>query len=330
MRTPGYLLLGLMVAIHASADEIILKNGDRITGKIIDLKKGKLAIKTEAAGKIEVAWDRVAVVTTDEPVRVKLETREVLEGTLSAGEDGRLKVQTRGAANPVEVEFSKVTHFNEPPADWHGSLDLAGRSTDGNTHTRGFIIAGNAERVTEVDRMEARVVFRYTDERRTIQERNSYGLAKYQRYLGKQTYAYLSGEVMSDKFKDLRLGLVVSAGGGMDFIKEDALSFSGEAGIAYSDNNFRLAPDEGHVGARIATTAKAKLPFGFVFTDRFTWYTNFEDTADWQIRNEGGLSTSVGKGWTFRMGIITEIDNEPSIGLEEHDNTYFVGLGYRF
>ena len=144
-------------------------------------------------------------------------------------------------------------------------------------------------------------------------------------------YGYASVELLSDRFKDLRLGTVISAGAGYTVLKESWIDFSAEAGIAYFDNNFReLQKDESHAGARVSARLRAALPLGFEVKDLFTLYPNFEDSADWQMRNEATLGTALGSGWSLLGGVISEVDNEPGPGLVEYDNTYFLGLGFVF
>lgn len=325
------LLSVILLAGPASADdEVKLKNGDRVTGKVVDLSAGKLTLATGHSGPIKIDWTQVTSLQTEAKVKVKLDTGEVIEGKLSPGQAGRLKIETEGAAAPIEVEPARVKAFNEPPAGWHGSLNLAYRATDGNTHNRSGLLAGEAVRMTEDDLMLVRFIFRYGEKSGVIQERNGYGLAKYQLNLTAGLYAFASVELMSDRFKDLSLGTVVAAGFGYTLLKEDWIDFSAEAGIAFFDNNFRDGEDESHMGARLAARLRVALPFGFEFKDLFTHYPNFDDTGDWLIRNEATIGTALGGGWSLLGGVISEIDNEPVEGLEEYDNTYFVGLGLAF
>ena len=69
---------------------------------------------------------------------------------------------------------------------------------------------------------------------------------------------------------------------------------------------------------------------GFVFKDVFTIYPNFEESQDFQIRNEAMLTNTLGGGWSILGGVITEYDRTPAVGIVRHDDTYFVGLGYTF
>jgi hypothetical protein len=325
------LLCVLLCAPAAGEDEVKLKNGDRLSGTVKGMDKGKLSLATPHSGDLKVDWAQVASLKTDAKVKVRMATGDVFEGKLGPGQDGRLKVETEGAAQPVEVDLGKVTHLNEAPAAWHGNVALAARATDGNTHTTSFLASAEALRLTEQDLILVRAIFRYGDKSGDLTERNGYGLAKYQYNFAADLYGYASVELLSDRFKDLRLGTVVSVGAGYTILKESWIDFAAEAGFAYFDNNFReLQEDESHAGGRASARLRVALPLGFEVKDLFTIYPNFEDHADWQIRNEATLGTALGGGWSLLGGVISEVDNEPAPGLVEVDNTYFVGLGFVF
>ncbi len=311
-------------------DEVKLKNGDRLTGTVKEMAGGKLTIETPHSGSVTVKWEEIVSVKTSAKVKVRLKTKEVVEGKLVEAPEGRLKVATEGAAAPVEVEMAKVTHLNETPTQWHGNLSLAIRATDGNTHTKSMLASVEAIRATEQDLLLIKAIFRYGQKSGELTERNGYGIAKYNYIFYEGLYGYASVELLSDYFKDLRLNTVVSVGLGYVILKEDWIDLLAEAGIAHIDNNFRVAKDESHLGARASSRLRVALPLGFEFKDAFTIYPNFEDSQDYQYRNEATLGTSLGQGWSLLGGMITEFDNEPSAGKEKYDNIYFAGLGYSF
>jgi hypothetical protein len=330
MRFLTAMLLLVMVTVSQADDEVKLKNGDRLTGTVKSLSGGKLVLETAHSGPLKIDWSQVATVTIAGPTKVKLTTGETLEGKISPGAEGRLKIDSGGTVAPVEVDMTKVTHLNEPPAQWHGALSASAKATDGNTHLRSFLIAGEAIRETELDQLLARAIFRYAEDSGDLIERNSYGIAKYSYKFTPQFYGYVSEELQGDTFKDLRIGTITSIGVGYVFLKEDWIDFSAEAGFAYFTNDHRVAPDESHPGARISARLRVALPLGFEFKDIFTIYPNFEDSQDFTIRNEATLGTKLGGGWTLLGGVITEFDKTPTPGLRRNDDTYFIGLGYTF
>jgi len=311
-------------------DEVRLKNGDRLTGTVKSLAGGKLVIDTAHEGTVVIDWAQIVSVKTSGKVAVKMATGEVLEGRLVEAPEGRIKIATEGAAAPVEIEFAKVSKFNEPPTQWHGSVNLSLLVTDGNTHKQSFLLAAEGTRATENDLFMLRAIFRYGRQNGVLNERNAYGLAKYNYDFYKGLYGYLSAEFLSDRFKDLNLNTVVSAGIGYEVFKKDWVDLTTEVGIAYMNNDFRVAEDEGHLGARAAARFRMALPLGFEFRDNLTVYPNFEDSQDYQARNEATLGTALGGGWSLLGGMITEFDNEPSPGFRKYDDIYFLGLGYTF
>jgi|SRR5215471_14073002 len=51
-------------AFAARTDAVILRNGDHITGEVIQMRQGKLQVKTDDAGTISIEWDKIASITT--------------------------------------------------------------------------------------------------------------------------------------------------------------------------------------------------------------------------------------------------------------------------
>jgi len=304
-------LLVFLMAAAARADEVTLKNGDKITGKVLALAGGKLKFETAHAGVVYIDWGQVATLKTDGPVKVKLVTGETVEGKIGAGQEGKILIESPGAG-PLELPPDRVKAFNEPPVAWHGSVDLAARTSDGNTHSTSLLLALDASRATEVDKLQFKAVFRYGETRNVITERNGYGMMKYDYLFTERVYGFVVGELLSDKFKDLQLRSVVAAGVGYVFLK----SPDGD--------------DEAHMGARIGAHVRKTLPLGFELVDDLTCFPNFEDGADWQARNDLAVATALGQGWTLKAGMITEYDNDPPDGLRKYDDIYYVGLGFKF
>jgi putative salt-induced outer membrane protein YdiY len=73
------LLLFLFLATAAYADEVLLANGDRLTGTVVRKEGDELVFKTSYAGEIKIAWSQVVRIRTDEPMRVVLSNRQVVE-----------------------------------------------------------------------------------------------------------------------------------------------------------------------------------------------------------------------------------------------------------
>ena len=61
------LIPALFIAAPAFADEVVLKSGERITGRIIDKSSEALVLETATAANVRVAWDDIFSLQTDVP-----------------------------------------------------------------------------------------------------------------------------------------------------------------------------------------------------------------------------------------------------------------------
>lgn len=331
MKKFGLVLAVFLVSsVLCRADEVVLKNGDKLTGKVVDLAGGKLKFKTDHSGELQIDWGQVVKVTSDEAVKVKLSTGEMIEGKLSSGENGVLKIQSDSTNAPVEVDPAKVAKINEAPAEWHGEIDLGYFQSTGNTRKISAIANISLLRETDRDRFQIKADYRYGRTSGVDTERRAYGLIKYDYKFTSRFFGYISEELFHDRFKDLRIGTFTSVGVGYTLVKEEHTDLSAEGGVAYATNDHYDARDEGHLAGRLFVHFRQDLFFGLVFVNDFTWYPNFKHGRDWQARDEASISAGLGKGWTMRTGVIWEYDHQPAPGLYRHDELWFLTLGYHF
>src|SRR5579871_2439037 len=65
------------------ADQVVLKNGDTITGSIVKKDGAKLTIKSEFLGEVTMPWSAVKTLTSDAALHVALPTGETVSGKIS-------------------------------------------------------------------------------------------------------------------------------------------------------------------------------------------------------------------------------------------------------
>ena len=95
LRLTCVLVLGIAVASPGYAqktDEVYLTNGDRITGDVKGLERGRLLVKTKSMGSIYLEWTAVAHVVSDKPLQVELTSGRRLLGSLERAEDDQIQV----------------------------------------------------------------------------------------------------------------------------------------------------------------------------------------------------------------------------------------------
>src|SRR5690242_17078943 len=83
------LLAFLLVSCRVmAADSVQLKNGNRLTGKILKLQQEKLALETDYAGTIVIAWTKVENVSTEQSREVELANGRRLSGVIHPATEG--------------------------------------------------------------------------------------------------------------------------------------------------------------------------------------------------------------------------------------------------
>ena len=104
-----FLLLGLLLAsgplwAHPKTDVVVLKNGDRITGEIKSLARGRITVKTDAFGTVNMKWDHVARVESEYVYQLELQSGIRYVGALPPSEeDGRLVVAGEGGSTRLDI-----------------------------------------------------------------------------------------------------------------------------------------------------------------------------------------------------------------------------------
>jgi len=64
------VLIGPLLA-SANTDVVVFDNGDRLTGEIKSLERGRLRFKTDATDTISIEWDNVAFLSSDQNIQVE-------------------------------------------------------------------------------------------------------------------------------------------------------------------------------------------------------------------------------------------------------------------
>jgi len=167
---PAFILVMLSLslsAVLARADQVTLKNGDRLTGTIVktDDDKKLLEIKTDLAGEVTVQWDAVTAIESSQPLHLTLRDGRVITGTVRTT-DGKLSVASKEAGevsaehaaikairnDQEQAEFDRMQHPRLRD-NWSGLFDLGLSVTEGNSSALALSIASKAARVVPKNKL---------------------------------------------------------------------------------------------------------------------------------------------------------------------------------
>jgi len=84
MKRIGLLLVLFALASPALADQLVLKNGDRLTGTIVKSDGKTIVFKSDLVGEVTIALDNVENVTADKPLYLTLTDGRVVSGIVTS------------------------------------------------------------------------------------------------------------------------------------------------------------------------------------------------------------------------------------------------------
>ncbi len=337
MKKAACLFIGILVFISYSfpihADEVILDNGDRISGTVVKANEDSLTIETGYSDPVSIKRTKIKSLNTVNPVSVHLLSGEILKGRLSTDAGGRIIVQSSADRADTSVAWDNVAALNPPkiqPVRWKGSIAAGGSLQSGNTSRTAGSISAEGTRKTDQDRYSMRFQFNYAEEDGEKTARNTYGALKYDYFFTEKLYSYLSIELLSDEFKDLNLRTIVGPGIGYQYWDDSVKFLNFEAGLAYFSEDLDEGVDDQWLSCRFASTFKWNITDSVSFSDYFAIYPNCEDFDKYQIRNEAGLNVALGSDWSLKLTNIIEHDSKPPVTVEKTDVYWVLGLQYSF
>ena len=327
----GFFLALLFFTEGAFADKVILENGDTLTGTVEKVMGGKLTLKTDYSGPIEIQVSKVKKIYTDNPAEVHLSSGEILKGKIQTKDDGQVIVEKSAERETTSIELPKIASVNPPPPKpWSGSLNLGGNIQTGNTDKKGASVAAQLMRRTDTDRLTLRYLFNYDEENGQMNTRNHYGEVSYNYFFTKKFYAYGAVELLNDKFKDYKLRTIVGPGAGYQVWDDPVKFLLFEAGLSYANVDYYEGKDNGYVTARVGGEFRYKILDFVIFSDKLLFYPSLERSEDYILRNEAALTAPLGSRWALRLANIIDYDNNPPETVGKTDVQWILSLQYSF
>jgi putative salt-induced outer membrane protein YdiY len=336
-------VLPTVPAAPTTLDVVTLKNGSVIYGEVIEMAGGVLQIKTPASpdNLLKVNWNDVAKLSVNHPVPFHLKEGSVIMGTATAGPDGMLNVQAEPLKGTMEVPMGSVMSMNpviQPPVIYSGSVVGAYAQTTGNSQLRNASLLGDFVARSEQLRLSINGRYVYGENDNTLVARNARGTIKLDFFMTQRFYWFASAYFENDRFQDLKMRTALATGPGYQFIERGDFSgilkdmtFYTEAGVAYFNEDFRLADDKSSIRARISM--KLNWP---LWDDRMTLYhyneifPSLQNSSDFFLTMDNGVRFKIWDGFASGFQVTTRYNNNPARGTGDTDNLYLATLGYNF
>jgi len=352
-------LLGLSSALFA--DQVTLKNGDRLTGTVVKSDGKTLVLHTDAAGDVTIQFGAIQEIKTDQELHVSLKGGKTAVGPVTTT-DGKLEIATK-TAGTVEAPKEDVTLIRNDAEQtaydkslhpglrhgWTGGANVGFSVAQGNSETENLAVAFNAVHASLNDKITLYASSIDTTNNlatpSTVANLNTGGL-RYDRNVSPRLFAFGAADFMSNALQYLDLRAVYTGGFGFHAIKSDNTTLNILGGINYTHETYSngavILPvtnpltyvSYGKTNKFAALTLgeelNHKLGKSTVVTENFYVYPNLQQTGEYRTNFNLGTVTKISKwlGWQNQFGDIY-VSNPPT-GSKNNDLIFTTGLNFSF
>jgi len=331
----------LVLCVQISlGDEILLKNGDHISGKIQHLLDGKLTFKADVAGEVTVDLSNIQTLSSDGPIEVNLKDRTAFTQKVSSATPGLFVIAGSESTKAQEFAVADIVSINppiKPIPKWTGDISIGITSTHGNTQTEMISANANFSKRTEKDRTTVSTDYakgtqkdRNTGDDVTIEDWWR-AKGKYDYFFSKKMYGYLDGRYEKDAVAELDRRMIIGLGGGYQWIESENMNFSSEFGLASLYEKFDNQTDSNsNITLQLGYNFDKKLRKNIKFVHDLTFYPSIDKFSDYYLTTTAGIRADFTETLFITLKGIFNYDTTPAIGSHRTDVKYFFGLGYRF
>jgi putative salt-induced outer membrane protein len=351
MASARLLFLLVLLVGAGFADQIVLKNGDKITGKIVNSDASTLTVNTEYAGDVKIKRDAIQSITTEELLNVQLADRTVVATVEPAPQAEQVAIVVPGAET-ITTPLTEVAAFRNDAAQrrfereqerklhprlndfWQGFVSFSMAGASGNADTATYSTAIAASRAAGKNKMALYFNQVYATQSTTepfgaTANRLSGGY-RLDRDVARRTFVFATTDFDYDQFLNLDLRSVLGGGLGWKAWRSDRGFLDIGSGAVWNREKFGsgLIRKAGEVliteelGLRVNSRLK--------LSQRMSLYPNISDTGQYRLNLDTGASMPV-FGWLeWNIGFSSRFLSNPPPGLQRNDLLYTTGIRLSF
>jgi len=223
-----------------TVDTITIRNGDRITGEIKELKRGTLTLKTDDIGTVAIEWDKIVRMVSPRPFEIELVSGVRLIGSLGDAGPRRLALTSPTETDSIAVVsiVSIVPVFGSLLLKFDGYLDLGFTYQQANNLIQ-YSLGSQVAYRTPLWLSSVRVSsFLQSQEGADQTIRNSLGLLT-QRFIGPHWAAIGLMGLEQNRELGLDLRFQTGLGAGYTLARTYRSILQGSAGLTYTREQFQ-------------------------------------------------------------------------------------------
>jgi putative salt-induced outer membrane protein YdiY len=336
-----WCLLGFSIVSHA--EQVTLKNGDRLTGDIVSMDGKKLVVKTSYAGDVSIDWSEVTQFSSDKPLVITRTDKQVLSGTVATeGQD----VMITTAQGSQKVTLADVSAMRSPADQaayekslhpgmlegWTGGGSFGFALARGNSETTNLALGFDATRKTAKDAWVVDAASIYSsDAKLNATTANSFqGLIRYDHNLTKRLFAYGAFAGGYDELQDLNYRITPNGGLGFHAIATPRTTLDLLGGFGYTRESYTTGLTNNLLTATLGDEFAYKLFKSTTVIQNLYYLPALNNTSIYHINGNFGIATKL-NGWlTSNLNFNDRYNSAPVLGNKNNDILFTAGVGFTF
>jgi len=345
-------LYALLVLTHIGfADQVTLKNGDRLSGAIQKNDGKNLTLKSELAGVVTIPWDAVTAVSAPQ-LYIGLTGGKTVVGAVSTSPDGvNLEIATKesGAvvadkhavefmrSNEEEAAYQKeVERYRRPRLIdlWQGAFDLGFATTQGNSKTSNLNVGAAANRTTKRDKLAVYYTSIFASSKitgvKTTTANAKRGGIAYNRNLGQRWFAFGSVDLDSDQFQSLDVRIVPAGGLGGYLIKNESTVLNLQVGAAVNREVFSTGVKRTSGEVLLGQEYTKKFSKSTLLQEKLVFYPGVTEAGEYRMNFDTSFATILRRWLSWQFTVSDRLLSNPVPGRKKNDVLLTTGLRITF
>ena len=342
-KTVALTIFLFLLSGTAIADQIVLKNGDRLTGKIVKSDGAKLVLHSDLIGEVSVDLSAVRSITSDQSLYVTLADGRTVSGVMKVS-DGTAELRP---PNSNAVSFDRATiRFIRSEEEhlayerslnpgwleqWSGGADIGFALTSGNSDTTNLAIGLGMTRRTRNDKTNIYAASVYSrestnGESHTVANTVRGGF-RYDRDINRRWFGYVFTDLEHNGLQDLTLRLVPGGGIGYHVIRHERTELDLLGGLAWNREYFK-----GDSNNRSSAEAQAGQTLLHRFNSRVSLkeqlflFPNLSNGGEYRANFDTTLVTDITRRIGWQLTLSDRYLSNPPPGFEKNDLLLTTGL----
>ncbi len=338
MRTSmvAVALLLLWSLVAASADTVVMKNGDTVSGTILEIKGDELKMEAEHMGTVSIDFDEVSSFSADGPLGVELTGGTRVVGAVEWTRDGSASVR----AEPGTIEFAAADLISVGPPKipdpdrprWHGSIAIGIKGESGNSEELDGNLVFRTTRETEDLFLETYASAEYSQEEgeRTTDRQRVGG--RLESMFTRTRFWYGALDLERDDFKEINLRTSLTGGVGNYWWREGVNFWKTSMGAGVASDTFSNDQSDTYGIAEAYSGYGKRLGKRVVLTNVTKVIVQVDYIDNVRVDNDVAVAVDLNeKGdWKLKLGLRHEYDNNPVEDVDRLDTYYYLNTVKEF